>query len=657
MGLRSFSPKVNFFFSFFTFFLLVTLFPFRVYSSTLLKDDFNDNTINNALWTEAFLGTGPSISESNQRLEITIPGDSVDDPITEAFIAGYFSQCKFRGDFDIQVDYNLLVWPFKSGVRVGLVTKTGLLGNDVALVERIGFGAPTDFSGYPRDVYLTDFGGGIFTTVTTNDLLGKLRLVRNGNTLQGQYYNADSGNWVTIDSHNRLPEEVSFGLLAWSHNNFFTDQNVLVAFDNFLINQGQLVCGDVGVPYFSQLDDQWKDDQYDSLAATIGQVGCTLSAATMTLSHYGINSLPDGSALNVGNLNEWFNQNPDKDWRNGLTPWTALIRLSKIMHNTDSTIPILDYKKISPPDFDEIDQILSEKGQPLIFEENQPFSPSGVHFTAATGVVTSAQEYSILDPFEASRASMLLPPDELISARYLFPVDEAVGAGISALNSTPNLSYVILHADLGLDTLITNPEDNKLGKNKAGDEFSEIANSLFDMGYPLAVDDDPSETTGEAFWEYTLPDPISGQYQIEFNTGESDWYDFELYAYDQDANPMVFKETEVFVGSFYPATYRLDYTQAGGENFASLNKVVDFETLRNDVEAMRLLNGIDKGGVEKLLTVLVNQAERFYPTSVNLTNLFLDQFESQLNRHHPRFIDDQAYEFLLSELELLKLSL
>lgn len=105
------------------------------------------------------------------------------------------SNCKLRGDFDVQVDYALLAWPFANGVRVGLSAAD--LGSPGA-VERTSFSTYTnfDFPGEPREVYLTHLSDGVNGITETGDVAGKLRLVRTGNQLTG--YAFTSGEWVPI---------------------------------------------------------------------------------------------------------------------------------------------------------------------------------------------------------------------------------------------------------------------------------------------------------------------------------------------------------------------------------------------------------------------------------------------------------------------------
>ncbi len=208
-------------------------------TTAIISDDFNDNSIDSSLWASWQGGSGQTITETNQRLEIYFPANSADDPNESSFSAGYMSVCTLRGDFDIQVDYELLNWPNSNGVRVYLLVESGADADKS--VGRVSFGdSYNDFYGYNREVYLTDFDGEVQGFISTSDTSGKLRLVRSGSTITGYYYS--SNNWVTIHSSSATTDDVNFYLVAWSDNDDFTDQDVKVAFDNFTVNQGQLIC-------------------------------------------------------------------------------------------------------------------------------------------------------------------------------------------------------------------------------------------------------------------------------------------------------------------------------------------------------------------------------------------------------------------------------
>ena len=169
-----------------------------------------------------FGGSGVVAVASDQRLTIGFAADAVQDPGEATFAGGGQSACTFRGDFDLQVRYELIDWPRRNGVRTALVIGGHLL-------ERTSVGGNLD------DVY-TD--GGVL--VPTNDRAGWLRLARDGNALTGYY--VDEGSWRSIFTSTVTQAEVNYGLQAWSHDSLFGHQATVVTFTGLWLNSGELTC-------------------------------------------------------------------------------------------------------------------------------------------------------------------------------------------------------------------------------------------------------------------------------------------------------------------------------------------------------------------------------------------------------------------------------
>jgi hypothetical protein len=217
----------------------------------VLVEDFDDNEIDGSLWMTCLNGSEPTVEEANQRIEMTLPADSsngTEVPLFDAAIdigipgacnrectrCDYKAVCWLRGDFDIQVDYELLVWPPSNGVRVSL-------GTDLGFIRRISV------SPWGESYEAAHHDAGVWAHHATGASSGKLRQVRAGGTVTGYYF--DSGNWVPVLSSPAPLDDVWPGLHVHSTDDRFADQEVVVAFDNFTVNQGQIVgppgtCGD-----------------------------------------------------------------------------------------------------------------------------------------------------------------------------------------------------------------------------------------------------------------------------------------------------------------------------------------------------------------------------------------------------------------------------
>ena len=199
-----------------------------------IRDGFDDATVAAWIWESRRKGSGPTVAESHGRLEISLPEDSAGDP----FSAGYKSVCRIRGDFDVQVDYQLLEWPSENGVRVGLAAAAPEAGR-IGLVERISFGR-SEFSGSPREAYLVHHGASVAGVVPTSDMSGTLRLLRSGSSVTGYYLSF--GEWILLGSDSVPTDDATISLKAWSHDSVFGDLPVQMSFDNLVVNHGQVIC-------------------------------------------------------------------------------------------------------------------------------------------------------------------------------------------------------------------------------------------------------------------------------------------------------------------------------------------------------------------------------------------------------------------------------
>jgi hypothetical protein len=181
--------------------------------SPVVYDDFNDNCTDPARWSFEQAG-GPTLAETNHRLEITLPADSEGNEETGGdFYSWYTSACQLHGDYDMQVDYQLLAWPSVNGVVVGL-------GDDRVALERVSSGAYNDYDTdgeiYWTSTSLNDTFFLIGDIISTSDPSGKFRLQRVGDTINTFYYGSDA--WLPVASYSdpAYAEDTPFYLEAWT---------------------------------------------------------------------------------------------------------------------------------------------------------------------------------------------------------------------------------------------------------------------------------------------------------------------------------------------------------------------------------------------------------------------------------------------------------
>lgn len=218
----------------------ILVFPSHsVAASPALTENFANNAFNSSIWKTFQQGTGPSATVANQSLVITIPASSTNDPTIGGFGAGIGSLCLLRGDFDIQVAFQLLVWPHLSGVRVGLGPSVGGrgAGGTPFAVERDSFSI---YDTVPGEYYVTHLLDGVNGINPASDLDGSLRIIRTGGYGTGYFMNGS--RWTQIHAGPVVTSDVGFAFAAWSHDRLFSHQTAKVAFDNFTLNSGQLAC-------------------------------------------------------------------------------------------------------------------------------------------------------------------------------------------------------------------------------------------------------------------------------------------------------------------------------------------------------------------------------------------------------------------------------
>jgi hypothetical protein len=193
-----------------------------------LADGFDDDVRDASLWHQ-IVDPGATLAESGGRLEVAIDAGAVPGGPWNQVDAHYGSNCSLPGDYDYQVDYELREWPAAGGVFAALNT----------------FFAQT-FVSRRSSVWGNDYTAWVapsFETLPTSDTSGSMRLVRSAG-VTAAYVRSPGGSWQQVLSGAQAPAAAVYGMGLTAMGSEFTGEAAAVAYDNFALNAGELVCPD-----------------------------------------------------------------------------------------------------------------------------------------------------------------------------------------------------------------------------------------------------------------------------------------------------------------------------------------------------------------------------------------------------------------------------
>jgi DNA-binding SARP family transcriptional activator len=196
--------------------------------TTTIADDFSEATPNMTIWNIGGDGTGQTWTLQNGTLVFTVPADGTPGGTYNMIGPTWSMRCRFDGDFDERIDYQLLVWPPGGGAHMQLSAWIFPDLNSAAgrMVNQYG------------DQYTGNIGQH-FTLLDTHDVSGTVRLARKGGVATAYYLSG--GDWVAIQS-GTLKGQAQLGLQLFGMANEWTHQEMQVAFDNFTVTGSRVVC-------------------------------------------------------------------------------------------------------------------------------------------------------------------------------------------------------------------------------------------------------------------------------------------------------------------------------------------------------------------------------------------------------------------------------
>ena len=191
-----------------------------------IADDFSRPVLDPVIWHVVGRDFGGVFEQSNGRLEITLLADAQPDPAWDQVGGHYGTRCRFTGDFNASVDFELLTWPRGTGVYAGL----NAIFADSAVVRQS--------SAQWGDQYAS-WVSGVNGAIPLEDRQGKLRLKRVGARITTYFWYG--GGWRRIVSGTSTGA-ATLGLQLQADGDEFSHTEVRVAFDNFAVKATEADC-------------------------------------------------------------------------------------------------------------------------------------------------------------------------------------------------------------------------------------------------------------------------------------------------------------------------------------------------------------------------------------------------------------------------------
>ena len=199
------------------------------------NDTFDRGVVDTSFWY-TLVDPGSSLAVQGGRLLESIAGSAVPGGQFNQTSTAIGSPCHLPGDFDMQIDYQLLQWPEHGGFFAAL---QGVFGD--INVARIS--APWDPpANQSYNAWSNGSNGFSFATENTEATSGSLRITRVGSTAFAYVRDAGGTEWRLLfsaggNTGEAIPQINLFALAAT-----FGHEDGSVAWDNFTINSGQLSC-------------------------------------------------------------------------------------------------------------------------------------------------------------------------------------------------------------------------------------------------------------------------------------------------------------------------------------------------------------------------------------------------------------------------------
>jgi len=384
--------------------------------------------------------------------------------------------------------------------------------------------------------------------------------------------------------------------------------------------------------------------------ASMASEGCAITSLADVIASYGLQTLPDASVINPGNLNNYLAQNPGTYSGCSIYFNTAGRAVNfTVLQNDFPWVPLQTR-------IQHIDDALSSG--------NLVIAGIGGHFVvlykkAANPAADGSPDYYIADPYRyvpyatGDRSGMLL-------SQAYHSIDQLVGVlQVVVLNNKtpePGESWSIV-AHSPVTFLVTDPNGNQTGFDPSSNTTVEaIPNSSYGIQQGL-IDDTGINPPQPDILYYGQENPAEGTYEIKVTGTGSGEYTLDFAESTGPGNSSL--QTVEGTASIGKTDTYIITNSSDSNNQQVISKDVTFDTLRADLLSLYQRDLIDNKGIYTSLKAEVDIAEKANMVQnpvlrLITTKLAFVAITNELNAQRDKRITEDAYQILINDVHILQ---
>ena len=333
--------------------------------------------------------------------------------------------------------------------------------------------------------------------------------------------------------------------------------------------------------------------------STIARCGCVITSEVMIMRFHEIITDIDGNDVNPKTYNEWLTANngyyPDGDIK-----WPKINYYSK---NQFGVSRLLYHGLSKFKDTTTLDGYLSDLNPTILYERVSVQGTTTSHYIVADGKLSNT--YTIRDPAWYNTRRLNQTADSFVQNYYNNFYGLRLFSSVAVLPDS-----ISVHFASPAEMLFTDPQGRKLGKDPVHNvEYNEISGGVYyqeSIGNPFPESSSQNDES-KNIW---IPEPVSGQYDIQvIGTGSGD-YTLDILTYDQTGNSKDITQTGNILSDI-TQEFELNYSAVSAEQ-TKLQRIVNI-----DIKPGSDPNSINCKNRKEVISVAIITTNIFDATTVD----------------------------------------